>query len=589
MNWLSILRFYFENTKGYRLYLFLFFLSSFGLSLESTFYSRLTAEVVHIYDSYYIRQETVNILWYIYVFMFLTLCLEFLHILERYFASKSIPYINLNILNSIYDHIWRMPFVQLKSKPTGEIVSRIKNLRENYDDLIFDLGHDTPKSLFQVITALLALAVVDIKLSLILGLWSTAFVMTMYYFYSEVSKYTYLEDVADHNIINKITDSMLNLQTIFNFSSFKYERNKLQEEYKRTLIPCELKTYKYKILLFFVGGGMYVGIMGYVLWYLLYSPKGAMTIKDITFILGQFMIIVKTLWYINNYIQDVVKEFNAIKTVYDYLNDFNNFSQEESKRKYDVSHYDNFKIEFKDVCFYYDDSSCIVKDFNLKILSGEKIGIVGESGAGKSSLLSLLLGYYNVTSGSIFINDHNMNDIEMASLLQKISFIPQEISLFNRTIMQNIQYPDSKFPETEVYKVCEKLKIHNAILKLPEGYDTIIGGNNNILSGGQKQRIIIARAMLRKTPILLLDEITSALDTQTEASVVEALNILFEELKPTVITVAHKLSTIKNMDKIIVLKNGTIAENGTHEDLIKKKNGVYNQLWAAGRKSMCEK
>ena len=231
------------------------------------------------------------------------------------------------------------------------------------------------------------------------------------------------------------------------------------------------------------------------------------------------------------------------------------------------------------MCFYYDDSSCIVENFNLLIPPGEKIGIVGESGAGKSSLLSLLLGYYHVTRGNIFINEHNINAIDMSSFLKKISFIPQEISLFNRTIMHNIQYPDSNFPEEEVYRVCEKLKIHDAISKLKDGYNTVIGGNNNILSGGQKQRLIIARAMLRRTPILLLDEVTSALDTQTEASVVEALDILFEELKPTVITVAHKLSTIKNMDRIIVLKDGVIAENGTHKELILKDNGIYRQLW----------
>ena len=584
MNWLNILGFYFANTKGYRLYLILFFLSSFGLSLESTFYSYLASNVVHIYDQFWIKKETVDILSKIYIFVLLTLCLELLHILERYFASKSIPYINSNILDSVYNNVLRMPFVELKSKPTGEIVSRIKNLRENYDDLVFDLGHDTPKSLFQVISALLVLYYVDIQLSIILTLWSCVFVITMYYFYSQVSYYTYREDNADHDIINNITDSMLNFQTVFNFLSFNYERNRLKKKYKETLIPFELETYKYKILLFVFGGGMYVCMMGYVLWYLLYIPKDGMTIKNITFIWGQFMIIVKTLWYINNYIQDVVKEFNAIKTVYDYLNNFKSISTVGEENKYDVSKYNDFKIEFKDVCFYYDDSSCIVENFNLLIPPGEKIGIVGESGAGKSSLLSLLLGYYHVTRGNIFINEHNINAIDMSSFLKKISFIPQEISLFNRTIMQNIQYPDSNFPEEEVYRVCETLKIHDAISKLKDGYNTVIGGNNNILSGGQKQRLIIARAMLRRTPILLLDEVTSALDTQTEASVVEALDILFEELKPTVITVAHKLSTIKNMDRIIVLKDGVIAENGTHKELILKDNGIYRQLWMTEKK-----
>ena len=137
MNWLNILGFYFANTKGYRLYLILFFLSSFGLSLESTFYSYLASNVVHIYDQFWINKETVDILSKIYIFVLLTLCLELLHILERYFASKSIPYINSNILDSVYNNVLRMPFVELKSKPTGEIVSRIKNLRENYDDLVF--------------------------------------------------------------------------------------------------------------------------------------------------------------------------------------------------------------------------------------------------------------------------------------------------------------------------------------------------------------------------------------------------------------------------------------------------------------------
>jgi len=236
------------------------------------------------------------------------------------------------------------------------------------------------------------------------------------------------------------------------------------------------------------------------------------------------------------------------------------------------------KIQFKEVVFNYSDSnsSNLFDNFNLTINSGEKIGLIGHSGGGKSTITKLLLRLMDVNSGSILIDDQNIANITQSSLRNQISYVPQEPLLFHRTISENIKYGRSDALDGDIITASKHAHAHEFIEDLPNGYNTPVGERGVKLSGGQKQRIAIARAMLKDAPILVLDEATSALDSESETLIQDALWKLMEGR--TTLVIAHRLSTIQKMDKIIVLDKGKIIEEGSHKELL-AKNGVYTKLW----------
>jgi ABC-type multidrug transport system fused ATPase/permease subunit len=235
----------------------------------------------------------------------------------------------------------------------------------------------------------------------------------------------------------------------------------------------------------------------------------------------------------------------------------------------------NGTITFANLTFAYD-SQTIFDNLNLDIKPGERIGLVGPSGAGKSTLVSLLLRQHDLTSGAILIDNQNIAEVTQDSLRSNIALVPQEPMLFHRTIAENIKYgkPDATYDE--MVTAADRAQAREFIEALPEQYDTLVGERGVKLSGGQKQRVAIARAMLKEAPILVLDEATSALDSESEVAIQKALESLMEN--KTVIAVAHRLSTLRRMDRILVIDQGKIVEDGTHNSLA-NAGGLYAKLW----------
>jgi len=237
-------------------------------------------------------------------------------------------------------------------------------------------------------------------------------------------------------------------------------------------------------------------------------------------------------------------------------------------------------IDIKSMYFAHDEAAelkTLFKDFNLHIKPGEKIGLVGHSGSGKTSLTRLLLRFMDIDSGEIQIDGINIADVRQENLREVLSYVPQEPLLFHRSIKENINYGKPAASQAEIISVAKKAHAHEFIKDLPKGYDTLVGERGVKLSGGQRQRIAIARAMLKNAPILVLDEATSALDSESELLIQDALWKLMEGR--TAIVIAHRLSTIQRMDRIVVLEDGRIVEQGSHKKLL-KANGTYARLWA---------
>lgn len=235
------------------------------------------------------------------------------------------------------------------------------------------------------------------------------------------------------------------------------------------------------------------------------------------------------------------------------------------------------KVTFSNVSFFYRDTRAIFEHMNLTIDGGQKVALVGKSGSGKSTITKLLLRLYDITSGTLAIDGQDIRRAAQESVRNAIGFVPQDPVLFHRTLMENIRYGRPDATDSEVIKAAKQAHCHEFIDMLPDKYETYVGERGVKLSGGERQRVAIARAILKNAPILVLDEATSSLDSESEALIQDALDMLMHG--KTVIVIAHRLSTIRKMDRVIVIDNGVIIEDGTHDELLKISRSTYKTLW----------
>jgi ATP-binding cassette subfamily B protein len=234
------------------------------------------------------------------------------------------------------------------------------------------------------------------------------------------------------------------------------------------------------------------------------------------------------------------------------------------------------RVEFKQVSFAYDERTQVLKDVSFTVQPGEMIGLVGPSGAGKSTTINLLCRFYDVSSGAIEIDGIDLRDVQLNSLRQQIGIVLQEPFLFVGTIGENIAYGRPDATMEEIMQAAKAANAHEFIIRFPEGYDTMVGERGTRLSGGERQRISIARAILKDPRILILDEATASVDTETEHKIREAIDRLIAGR--TTFAIAHRFSTLKNADRLIVLDKGKLVEIGTHEELMNKEDGVFRRL-----------
>jgi len=235
------------------------------------------------------------------------------------------------------------------------------------------------------------------------------------------------------------------------------------------------------------------------------------------------------------------------------------------------------EVVFQNVNFNYNQTRSVLKKFNLSILAKQRLAIIGPSGAGKTTIIKLLFRMHDVASGKIFIDNQNIAKVTQESLWKNVALVPQDPILFHRTLFENIQYGNPEASKDEVIKASKAAHCHDFIKSLDDGYDTYVGERGVKLSGGERQRVAIARAILKNAPILVLDEATSSLDSESELLIQKALAELMKN--KTVVVIAHRLSTIRKMDRIIVVDEGGIVEDGAHNALLKKIGGIYNKLW----------
>ncbi|MFH1429953.1 MAG: ABC transporter ATP-binding protein [Candidatus Uhrbacteria bacterium] len=310
---------------------------------------------------------------------------------------------------------------------------------------------------------------------------------------------------------------------------------------------------------------MYIGIK---LW-----ARGSITIGDFVMFQGYLMMLFGRFWHLGRFIR---RTYEAIADAREMVEVFELPHEVHDVPGAKALHVRDGVIEFHDVVFNYRQTRRVLNRLNITIRSKEKVALVGPSGAGKSTIVKLLFRLYDVTDGAICIDGQQINQVTQESLRKNVALVPQDPILFHRSLIENIRYGRRGATNREVFSAAKRARCHGFISELPNGYQTLVGERGVKLSGGERQRVAIARAILANTPILVLDEATSSLDSESESLIQEALRELVRD--KTVIVIAHRLSTILTMDRIIVIQRGVIVQEGTHEQLL-RAGGLYKTLW----------
>ena len=428
----------------------------------------------------------------------------------------------------------------------------------------------------------------SIYLTIPILLWLGSYLSILAYFLPRIRKQAAIMSEVHSMLTGRLVDSYTNIQTVKLFAG-----NDFEDKFVATGIKEHTKEiqnlFRYFtrmwMSLFMINGALLIGVgsLTIYLW-----QNSVITIGEVSMVLPLTIQLKNMATWMMEIANGVFENVGTVEEGMETISKSLTVTDEENAKDLSVR---KGKIEFKDVDFDYEDYQTkddeknlpVIKGLNVTIEPGQKVGLVGRSGAGKSTLVNLVLRLYDLKSGTITIDDQNIASCTQQSLRRQIGMVTQDTSLLHRSIRDNLIYGTSGATEEDMINAAKKAEALEFIQSLADGkggtgFDTLVGDRGVKLSGGQRQRIAIARVLLKNAPILILDEATSALDSEVEAMIQRQLTSMMEE--KTVIAIAHRLSTIAEMDRLIVMDQGKIIEDGSHEELINKENGVYAKLWA---------
>ncbi len=375
-------------------------------------------------------------------------------------------------------------------------------------------------------------------------------------------------------------DSLNGVRVVKAFAKEAEETNRFYH-YTGKLYEANLRSHMISVMIFPVVG-LLIGLSSTAIWGFggIEVMGERMSYGQLTTYLGYIGMIFGPLNFFTNFTNLLTDTINSAERMFEILDMIPEITDAPDAVKLDEV---KGEIEFKNVCFHYTPNRPILKDVSFTIHKGDHVGLVGHTGSGKSTIANLITRMYDVITGSITIDGHDIKDIELQSLRRNIAIVSQEIFIFRGTIAENIRYAKQDATMDEIIEAARAANAHDFIMRLPEGYETMVGIGSRSLSGGERQRISIARALLLKPSLLILDEATAAMDTETERQISDAVDKLVEG--KTTISIAHRLSTLKNCNYLMAIEDGEIAEMGTAEELLAKK-GVYYKLYTLQNEQM---
>jgi ABC-type multidrug transport system fused ATPase/permease subunit len=508
-----------------------------------------------------------------FVVLFLVIQPVTARIATAFMAETRMPFMNM-IRRQLSLYMYKHDYAFFQNEFAGRLSSKVLETPYALIQIVFDTIMGFGFVFMSFVVSLVLFAMVDISFLMATLAWFSSYILMCLFFVPKIIRSS-TKMYDDLSIVRgKYVDSLNNIMGVLFFNRKKHEDKLLTDSLQTSsqsgvvIWHTMNKMYMWLELLstVFIGGVFYLCVVEW--------QQGELTLGEVAMVLPMMLRLMQMSWWVSDMLVGMFENIGQVQEGMQAILSGKILKDDEYKIHLKIDK--DRSIKMKDVLFNYDTTS-VFKDMNLEIPANQKIGLVGQSGAGKTTLTQLLFRMFDAQSGKILIGEQNIYDCSRSSLRDQIAIIPQHTDMFHRTLMDNIRYGRLDATDAEVMEAAKKAHAHDFISKLPDGYQTMVGERGVKLSGGQRQRIAIARAILKDAPILILDEATSALDSESEKAIQDSLKTLMEG--KTVIAIAHRLSTIAHLDRIIVMDDGQIVEDGTHDELI-KNDRHYAMLWS---------
>lgn len=495
--------------------------------------------------------------------------------IRQYLAQWTSNKILYDIRKQLYNHLQALSARFYANNQVGQVISRVINDVEQTKDFILTGLMNIWLDCVTIIIALSIMFFLDVKLTIAAIFIFPFYILTVYFFFGRLRQLTRVRSQALAEVQGFLHERVQGMSVI---KSFAIEDNEAQNFdhrnshfLKRAFQHTRWNAYSFAAIntVTDLGPIIVIGVGAYLV------INGAITVGTLAAFVGYLEQLFGPLRRLVSSFTTLTQSFASMDRVFQLMDEDYDIKNGIGAQPIEIK---KGQIDLKNVSFKYNDNELeVLHDINLTINKGETVAFVGMSGGGKSTLISLIPRFYDVTSGEILVDGNNVKDFLTGSLRNQIGLVQQDNILFSDTVKENILLGRPDATDDEIVEAAKMANAHDFIMNLPEGYDTDVGERGVKLSGGQKQRLSIARIFLNNPPILILDEATSALDLESEAIIQEALDVLSKDR--TTLIVAHRLSTITHADKIVVMENGQIVETGTHQELIQKQ-GAYEHLYS---------
>ncbi|PZL13157.1 SAV1866 family putative multidrug efflux ABC transporter [Staphylococcus aureus] len=508
----------------------------------------------------------------LFIFVIVRPPIEFI---RQYLAQWTSNKILYDIRKKLYNHLQALSARFYANNQVGQVISRVINDVEQTKDFILTGLMNIWLDCITIIIALSIMFFLDVKLTLAALFIFPFYILTVYVFFGRLRKLTRERSQALAEVQGFLHERVQGISVV---KSFAIEDNEAKNFDKKNtnFLTRALKHTRWNAYSFAaintvtdIGPIIVIGVGAYL------AISGSITVGTLAAFVGYLELLFGPLRRLVASFTTLTQSFASMDRVFQLIDEDYDIKNGVGAQPIEIK---QGRIDIDHVSFQYNDNEApILKDINLSIEKGETVAFVGMSGGGKSTLINLIPRFYDVTSGQILIDGHNIKDFLTGSLRNQIGLVQQDNIVFSDTVKENILLGRPTATDEEVVEAAKMANAHDFIMNLPQGYDTEVGERGVKLSGGQKQRLSIARIFLNNPPILILDEATSALDLESESIIQEALDVLSKDR--TTLIVAHRLSTITHADKIVVIENGHIVETGTHRELMSKQ-GAYEHLYS---------